>query len=141
MKILAFDLGDKWTGVAISDPLQILARPLTTVATEQLGEYIEKTIEDEKIQTIVLGYPKTLKGKESEQTLKVKAFGEQLKQQFPTINWIWWDERFTSKQADRIVRPKTKEAKLSTHAVAAALLLMGYLESLQFQSPPENAPH
>ncbi len=134
MKILALDLGDQWTGVAISDPLHIVARPLTTIPTTNLIEFLTAIIEEERITTIVLGYPKTLKGKESYQTLKISAMGDQLKVAFPTITWLWWDERFTSKQAASIIRPKNKEDKLSTHAVAAALLLMGYLDSLKFQS-------
>lgn len=138
MKILALDLGDQWTGVAISDPLHILARPLTTIHTKDLTEFITKIIHEEHISTIVLGYPKTLKGKESEQTHKIKAMGAHLQTLFPTITWVWWDERLTSKQAEHIVRPKTKEAKLSTHAVAAALLLMGYLESLALQSDDQS---
>ncbi len=134
MKILALDLGDQWTGVAISDPLHILARPLTTVATTQLIPFLTTIILEEKITRIVLGYPKTLKGTESDQTRKITAMGSELSTQFPTITWVWWDERLTSKQAAHIVRPKNKEDKLSTHAVAAALLLMSYLDSLHFQS-------
>lgn len=134
MKILALDLGDQWTGIAISDPLHIIARPLTTVATADLINFLATILPEERITTVVLGYPKTLKGTESDQTRKIKEMGLQLHTQFPTVHWIWWDERLTSKQAANIVRPKNKNEKLSTHAVAAALLLMGYLESLKFQS-------
>lgn len=134
MKILALDLGDQWTGIAISDPLHIIARPLTTVATHELIPFLTTTLHEERITTVVLGYPKTLAGKESEQTRKIKEMGIQLHTQFPTVNWVWWDERLTSKQAAHIVRPKNKTDKLTTHAVAAALLLMGYLESLKLQS-------
>jgi putative Holliday junction resolvase len=132
MKIVALDLGDQWTGVAISDALQITARPLTTVVTNQLTDFIKTLLQEEKIDTIVLGYPKTLKGTESEQTRKIKIMGAQLQEQFPGINWVWWDERLTSKQAAQLIRPKNKEDKLASHAVAAALLLMGYLDSLKF---------
>ncbi len=138
MKILALDLGDQWTGVAISDPLHIIARPLVTIATTNLMEFIATIVKEERISTIVLGYPKTLKGTESDQTRKISAMGTQLQTKFPTITWVWWDERLTSKQAAHIIRPKNKEDKLSTHAVAAALLLMGYLDSLKFQSDNQS---
>src|SRR3990167_7335086 len=98
-KMLGLDLGDKWTGVAISDALGITARPLTTVATYDLAFYLTTAIQEEGIATIVVGDPKTLKGTESDQTKKVHAMVDELKKQFPDINWVWWDERNTSKQA------------------------------------------
>jgi len=131
MKIIALDLGDKWTGIAISDALGITARPLTTVPTKELPDFLH-TLKEEGVGTIVVGDPKTLKGTDSDQTKKTHAHVEQLKQQFPDFEWVWWDERNTSKQAAGLVRPKNKEAKLSTHAVAAALLLTGYLNALEF---------
>jgi putative Holliday junction resolvase len=131
-KMLGLDLGDKWTGIAISDALGITARPLTTVATYDLAAQLAIIIQEEGIATIVVGDPKTLKGTESDQTKKVHAMVDELKNQFPAINWVWWDERNTSEQAAHLMRPKNKEDKLASHAVAAALLLMGYLNSLQF---------
>ncbi len=128
MKIAALDLGDKWTGSAISDSLGITTRPYTTVATKELPSLITKLIDEEKVRTIVVGYPKTLKGTESEQTKKTKVLFDQLQQTFPHISWEWWDERLTSKQAAKLKKQKTKEDKLASHSIAAALLLMGYLE-------------
>ncbi len=128
MKILALDIGDTWTGSALSDPLGIVARPYTTVATDQLIEFIDQTIHDEQVSTVVVGYPKTLKGTESQQTLKTKAVFEQLQKKYPQITWEWWDERLTSKQAAKLKKQKTKQDKLMSHSIAAALLLMGYLE-------------
>lgn len=132
MKIVGLDIGDKWTGVAISDALGITARPLATVTTQDLLPYLKELIEEENIRTIVVGDPKTLKGTQSEQTKKVHGMVDELKKALPDITWLWWDERNTSKQAAHLIRPKNKEQKLSSHAVAAALLLMGYLNSLQF---------
>jgi putative Holliday junction resolvase len=134
MKIIALDLGDQWTGIAISDALRITGRPFTTVATAHLPSFLQQLFAEQTISTIVAGYPKTLKGTESEQTRKIAALGAALQQQFPTLEWVWWDERLTSKQADALVRPKNKEEKLTSHAVAAALLLRGYLDSLEFNA-------
>jgi len=79
MKILALDIGDRWTGIAISDPLGIIARPYDTVATHQLIDVLERIITLENISTIVVGMPITLRGLESEQTKKVKTFTQKLK--------------------------------------------------------------
>jgi putative Holliday junction resolvase len=127
MKIAALDLGDVWTGSAISDPLGITTRPYTTVATKELSKLITKLINEEMVRTIVVGYPKTLKGTESEQTQKTKILFEHLQQTFPLVSWEWWDERFTSKQAAQLKKQKNKQDKLASHSIAAALLLMGYL--------------
>jgi len=85
------------------------------------------------INTVVVGLPKTLRGTESEQTLKIKAYVELLKNKFPKVTWIFWDERMTSKQAESIKKIKNKEDKLQSHAIAAALVLGSYLDYLEFQ--------
>jgi len=133
MKIVSLDIGDSWTGIAISDALRITARPYKTVATRNLVDTIAEICAEEPVTTIVIGYPKTLKGTKSEQTIKTETMAELLKESFPAIKWVLWDERFTSQQAAKLVRPKNKDEKLQTHSVAAALFLMSYLESLQFQ--------
>jgi putative pre-16S rRNA nuclease len=85
MIILALDIGDVWTGSAISDPLGITATPYQTVKTIQLEDFLHKTIAKEKLEHIVVGYPKTLKGTESDQTKKIVAHKELLEKKFPDI--------------------------------------------------------
>lgn len=138
MKILALDIGDSWTGTAISDASALIASPLQTVATEQLETFISHLITQETITTIVVGYPKTLRGTESTQTKKIVAQKNALEKKFPTIQWILWDERLTSKQADQLQRARTREEKQKSHSLAAAFILSGYLESLRFFSSPEQ---
>jgi putative Holliday junction resolvase len=133
MKILALDVGDRWTGIAISDSLGMFARPFKTVSTDVLPEELVVIIAAESIATVVVGLPKTLRGTESEQTLKIKAYVELLKNKLPGIAWIFWDERMTSKQAASLKKIKTKEDKLHSHAIAAALVLGSYLDHLEFQ--------
>ncbi len=128
MKILALDIGDRHTGIAISDALAIVARPLTTVSTTKLQAFIQELLIKEKIVTIVIGYPKTLRGTISEQTKKIEIVKEELSKQFPIVEWVLWDERLTSKQAARLKKIQTKEDKLQSHAIAAALILSSYLE-------------
>ena len=138
MKILALDIGDRWTGVAISDPLGILPRPYDTTKTTDLYTFLENVIQKERISTIVVGLPTTMRGTESDQTKKVIAMTEELKNHFPTIEWKMWDERLTSKQAAGIKSTKTKEDKLRSHAIAAAIFLSTYLEYKRFHEIPTD---
>ncbi len=133
MKILALDMGDKWVGSAISDPLLMFARPYKTIKAHELNSFLEETLKKEIISTIVIGYPKTLRGTESQQTIKIKLQKEELEKKFPTIKWQLWDERLTSKMASKIKKEKTKEDKLKSHSIAAALILETYLSYLQIQ--------
>ena len=74
-----------------------------------------------------------MRGTESEQTKKIIAMTENCKDTFPTIEWKMWDERLTSKQAAQMKSTKTKEDKLRSHAIAAAIFLSIYLEYKRFQ--------
>jgi len=137
-KILALDLGDRWIGTALSDPLGIIASPLKTIKTEMLHEFLKEIISTEHTNIIVVGYPRTLRGTESEQTKNVVAVVEKLRKTFPEISWVLWDERLSSKQAALLKKEKTKEDRLNSHSVAAALILRDYLESLRFA---QNTDH
>jgi len=134
MKIVALDIGDVWTGTAISDSLGLIATPYQTVATSSLDDFLNTVIKEHAPQTVVIGYPRTLRGTESEQTKKIKKIKEYLEKNFPSMEWVFWDERFTSKQAEELkkIRAHDKEGKQRLHSVAAAFILSGYLESLQF---------
>ncbi|HJM68504.1 MAG TPA: Holliday junction resolvase RuvX [Candidatus Babeliales bacterium] len=136
MKILALDLGDVHTGVAISDAMGITCQPLTTISTFRLEEELGKILSQEQVKDIVVGYPRTLRGTESKQTEKILQQFEELKIAFPQYSWKLCDERLTSKHAGSIQRSNKKSKKpkdkLKIHAVAAALILQTYLESLRF---------
>lgn len=131
MKIMALDLGDRWVGTAISDPLGMFARPYKTVSAHDLKEFLFQTLGAENVSTVVVGYPKTMKGTESEQTKKVVALVEELKSIFDAVTWELWDERLTSKMALGVKKEKTKEDKLKGHSIAAAFILESYLMYLQ----------
>lgn len=134
MKILALDIGDAWTGVAISDPLGIVARPYKTLSSNNLKGSLEDIFTKEKIATIVVGYPKTMRGTESEQTKKTIKIVEDLKKDFTAVEWVLWDERLSSKRADSLTSgKKTQQEKLASHARAAAYILSSYLEYRQHQ--------
>jgi putative Holliday junction resolvase len=133
MKLLALDLGDQWTGMALSDTLFFTARPHKTVPTSALQSTLQELIVAEKIKTIIIGLPITLRGTDSAQTNKVHSMKKNLEQQFPDISWVLWDERLTSKQASSLKTTRTKEEKLRSHAIAAAFILQSYLDYLQYQ--------
>jgi len=136
MKILALDIGDRWTGSAISDPLGMFARPYRTVATTELESFLTEVIEQENIKRIVVGHPKTLRGTESEQTKKIKAHKQELEKKFTMVTWELWDERLTSKMAGATPGQrgkKSKADKLRSHSIAAAFILDSYLSYLQNQ--------
>jgi putative Holliday junction resolvase len=132
-KIIALDIGDVWTGIAVSDPLHILARPLTTVATKELYTILPLLIVEHKVATIIVGHPTTLRGTVSEQTKKVVNFYEQLVKDFPKITFTLWDERLSSKRAESLRPAKNKDQKIAAHARAAAFILDSYLQFLSAQ--------
>jgi len=128
-RIAALDVGDVWTGVAISDPLGITARPYDTVRTDELHDFLSTFFPKEQVVRVIVGLPTTMKGKESEQTNKVKKQFEQLQTVFKDVAWHMWDERLSSKRAETLKRPQNKEEKQKSHAVAAAFILSSYLSA------------
>jgi len=128
-KILALDVGDVWTGTAISDELGLLARPYQTVKTVNLEKFLEDTLKKELIELIVIGNPRTMRGTMSEQTKKVHVLKDSLKKKFDKVSLILWDERLSSKRAASGTKKiMTKEEKVDSHSVAAAFILDSYLE-------------
>ncbi|MFT6765485.1 MAG: putative Holliday junction resolvase [Alteromonas naphthalenivorans] len=129
MKIVALDLGDQWVGIAMTDISRILARPHTTVALADLESFLTTLLKDEPISTVVVGYPQTLRGTESEQTKKIVKQKEVLEKKFDSVEWVFWDERLSSKQAQTVGK---KGDKYHIHAKAAAVILDAYLARLRF---------
>lgn len=134
MKLLALDIGDAWTGTAITDALRMFARPYQTVASKHLETFLHQTFAKEKITTVVVGLPRTLKGTNSQQTETTIAKKEFLEKKFPDKKWVLWDERLTSKAASNIKSAKTKEEKLQQHSIAAAIILESYLPFFNSQN-------
>lgn len=128
-KILGLDIGDEWVGTALSDPSGIIAKPFKTTNRTEFEKFLKDVIEDEQIELVIVGFPKTMTGKISQQTQKVIDLHKELVQKFPEITFILWDERLSSKRADVI---KTKDKKQS-HSIAAAFILDSYLGYLAHQ--------
>ena len=135
MKKAALDIGDQWTGIALTDSSAIIARPYHTVATSELIPYLTQLLSLEAIDAIIIGYPKTMSGTHSEQTTKLLAMADVLKEQFPTMNWHLIDERLSSKRAASQAKGISKEEKLRSHAIAAAFILDSYLTYMRMHTP------
>jgi putative holliday junction resolvase len=129
MRTLALDIGDVWTGTAISDPLGITSRPYKTLATYTLFKDLAEIIKKETVSTLVIGLPITMRGTHSDQTKKVLAAKDELHAAFPALTIVTWDERLTSQQAARLKPGAAKKDKIDSHSVAAAVILSSYLLS------------
>jgi putative holliday junction resolvase len=140
MKTFALDLGDRWVGTAISDPLGISCRPYETIEIDNLEGFLEKILKKESINTVVVGNPKTVStGGDSDQTRKIVKLKQDLEQKFGKIEgqeiiWVLWDERLSSKRAEALKgRAKSKEEKIRSHSVAASFILQSYLDNQAFK--------
>ncbi len=149
MRSLGLDIGDKRTGVAISDSEGLLAVPLTVIANQSedttIGDII-KLVEQHQIERIVVGLPRSLDGSLGPQADKVTAFAERLRNviagktkrsHLAPIDIKLWDERFSSVAAEKLmVRAGSKRNKRNEHrdAMAAAFVLQGFLDSLRATS-------
>lgn len=133
-RVIAIDLGTKRTGLAVTDPLQMLANPLETIETSTLLDYLKKYFEREEVEAIVLGYPRKLNGEETEMTPKVFAMKEKLEAVFPEKKIELIDERFTSKMAMQSMiamgskKKDRKEKSGNLDKVSAAIILQSYLD-------------
>lgn len=135
MKILALDIGDAWTGTALSDALGLLAKPYQTIQTQKLNAFLATIFEKESIENIIIGYPRTMRGTSSEQTKKVEEAKLLLEKEFPQKTFLFWDERLSSKRAEALKKARTKEEKIQSHSIAAAFILASYL---QFARPAQD---
>lgn len=95
-RILAIDYGKKRTGLAVTDPMQIIASGLTTVATTELMDFILKYVAQEKVERIIVGHPKQMNNEDSENMKRIIPFINLLKKKLPAIPIELVDERFTS---------------------------------------------
>lgn len=132
-RILAIDYGIKRCGIAISDPLKIIANGYDVVSSTEIIHLLKKIIPEKEIDTIVIGYPIGMKGQITPTTLLVDKFIQQLEQQFPNIKIEKLDERLTSKIAQQtLILTQTKKSKRqkksNTDLIAASILLQNYLD-------------
>lgn len=132
-RILSVDYGKKRTGLAVTDPLQIIAGGLATVPTVQLYDYLVKYISEESVELIVIGEPRQPNGEPSENLARVRQFVARWKnhQQVPII---YYDERFTSVLAHKAMidgglKKKARQNKALVDEISATIILQSFLES------------
>lgn len=133
-RILAIDYGQKRTGLAATDTLQMIANGITTVDTKDLEKWIVDYMQKEDVSTIVMGKPTQLNGEDSENMRRIEPFFNRLKKLFPEKNIVYYDERFTSVLAHQAmitsgIGKKARQNKGLVDQISATIILQDYLES------------
>lgn len=133
-RILAIDYGQKRTGLAVTDPLQIIANGLTTVPTAQLETFVLDYVKREGVERIVMGLPRQNSGEYSENMRRITPFVNRLKKVLPDIPVEMVDERFTSVLAHRAMldaglKKKDRQNKALVDEISACIILQTYMES------------
>lgn len=133
-RIIALDIGKKRTGIAVTDPLQIIATALDTVETGELIGYLKKYIAAEPVEKVIVGYPLNMDETPTDATPVVEKFILKFKNVFPNMPVEKTDERMTSKIASQQIagmglKKKTREQKELIDAISAVMMLQEVLEN------------
>jgi len=133
-RILSIDYGKKRTGLAVTDPLQIIASGLVTVATSELFDYLRAYIAKEAVERIVIGEPKQADGSPSENMERIKQFVNRWRKAVPDVPIEFYDERFTSVLAHKAMldgglRKKARQNKALVDEISATIILQDYMNS------------
>ena len=133
-RILSIDYGKKRTGLAVTDPLQIIAGGLATVSTSELFDYLTQYVSRESVERIVIGEPRQPNGQPSENLARVQQFVNRWRKQRPDIPVEYYDERFTSVLAhqamlDAGLKKKVRQDKALVDEISATIILEDYLRS------------
>lgn len=133
-RILCIDYGKKRTGIAVTDPLQIIATGLTTVDSPELIPFLKKYFQQEVVERIVIGDPKNLDDSDTHATPLVQDIIKKLKKEFPQMPIEKVDERFTSKMAKEAMvemglKKKDRRNKRTVDEIAATIMLQEYMLS------------
>lgn len=131
-RILSIDYGGKRTGLAVTDPLQIIATGLTTIETPKLVKFLKEYIAKEAVEKVIIGMPVNWDDTDTHATPLVKKFISVFRREFPNIPIIEVDERFTSKMAtqamlDMGLKKKQRQNKAMVDEIAATIMLQEYL--------------
>ena len=133
-RILSIDYGKKRTGLAVTDPLQIIASGLATVSTSELFDYLKQYVSTEQVERIVIGEPKQPNGQASENLQRVQQFVNRWRKAEPDIPIEYYDERFTSVLAhqamiDGGLKKKDRQNKALVDEISATIILQDYMRS------------
>jgi putative Holliday junction resolvase len=132
-RILAIDYGRKRVGLAVTDPLKMIANALTTIHSKDIWDFIKEYLEKENVECIVVGYPKQMNNQASEAVRFINPFLKRLTKLYPEMEVKLVDERFTSKMAhqtmiDAGLKKKARQNKALVDTISATIILQSYLE-------------
>lgn len=133
-RILAIDYGRKRVGIAVTDPLKIIANGLTTVKSCDVLKFLSDYLTKEIVELIVVGLPKTMNNEESDSMQYIKPFVEKLKKQHPNVPVEMYDERFTSVLAHKAMlegglKKKERQNKALVDEISATIILQSFMGS------------
>jgi len=142
-RLLAIDYGKKRTGIAVSDPLQLIANGLTTVSTAGLFDFLHNYFQKEKVERVIIGLPRQMNYEASETLPEIERIADRLRKRYPEIEVICYDERFTSKMAQQSmieggVKRKDRRNKALIDEISATIILQGYMESRAYNEEKER---
>lgn len=134
-RLLAIDYGRRRCGVAVTDPLRIVASGLSTVPTAQLIDFLRRYVATETVDAFIMGYPTDMHGRESQSMRYIRPAVERINREIPTVPVIYYDERFTSVIAHRAMidggmKKMDRRDKAIVDEISATILLNDYLQSL-----------
>lgn len=135
MRVVSIDYGKKRTGLAVTDPLQIIANGLVTVDTGHLFDYLSQYVSQEQVERIVIGKPMQTNGRPSENFTRVEQFANRWRKAMPNIPIEYYDERFTSVLAQRAIidsgvgKKVRRENKGLVDEVSATIILQDWMEA------------
>ena len=138
MRILAIDYGKKRTGIAVTDPLQLIAGGLATVSKSELFEFLARYVAQEQVERIVVGKLMQPNGSPSENMARVEQFVARWRKQYPSIPIEYYDERYTSVLAHRTIiesgirKKERRDNKGLVDTISATILLQDWMESQKY---------
>ena len=138
-RIIAIDYGTKRTGLAVTDPLRIIANALETVETKQLEKYLADYFSKNDVDIIVLGKPSQMNGEPSETMRFIEPLAGRLRRAYPDKEVVLYDERFTSVMAHRTmlesgIGKMARRDKALVDRISATIILQSYMDSIQYNA-------
>ena len=138
-RILAIDYGTRRTGLAVTDPLRIIANALDTVETKQLEKYLADYFAKNEVDIIVVGKPSQMNGQPSETMRYIEPLAGRLRHAYPDKRVVMYDERFTSVMAHRTmlesgIGKMARRDKALVDRISATIILQSYMESAEYNS-------
>jgi len=138
-RLLAIDYGTKRTGIAVTDPLKIIPTGLTTVKSNLLLDFLEEYLKKESVERFIVGFPKQMTNKPSENMVHVQDIVKKIGTRFPSIPIEYYDERFTSVLAQKAMleggmKKTDRQNKAIIDEISAVIILRDYMESRAYKN-------